>query len=291
MIGGKDLAKSVRISNAANVIGLTLVLTLLGAATWGILKLKEYRKSVVEQTELSIFLNNSVEIPEMTRLEKELEQEKYILSVEPKTQEDVEKEMPELFDDDDLGNNSIPLHLLVKFDEGFIITDSLNAFKERVLHSYPDLVSQVSYNEERVKNIESTNKTPLIYILVFAGLMLIIAVALISNTIRLSLYSRRFAIKTMALVGAKPSFIRRPYMVNAFIQGILAGILAVSFLVSLVYMLNYLKILDASNANLIDINSFLIIFGALVGLGVIISWFSTFWVLRKFTRLRSDQLY
>ena len=273
MIGGKDLAKSVRISNAANVIGLTLVLTLLGAATWGILKLKEYRKSVVEQTELSIFLNNSVEIPEMTRLEKELEQEKYILSVEPKTQEDVENEMPELFDDDDLGNNSIPLHLLVKFDEDFISSDSLNAFKERV------------------KNIESTNKTPLIYILVFAGLMLIIAVALISNTIRLSLYSRRFAIKTMALVGAKSSFIRRPYMINALIQGVLAGILAVSFLVSLVYMLNYLKILDASNANLIDINSFLIIFGALVGLGVLISWFSTFWVLRKFTRLRSDQLY
>jgi len=127
-----------------------------------------------------------------------------------------------------------------------------------------------------------------IVLLGFSGLLLIIAVALINNTIRLSVYSKRFIIRSMQLVGATHRFIRRPFILKGILQGLIGAIIAIALLVGIIY-LSMREIPELVNIR--DIDLFLSLFGMVILLGIIITYFSNYLAVRKYIRIKTDYLY
>ncbi|MFN5415866.1 MAG: cell division protein FtsX, partial [Flavobacteriia bacterium] len=123
---------------------------------------------------------------------------------------------------------------------------------------------------------------------IVAGLLIVVAVAMINNTIRLSLYSKRFTIKTMQLVGATSKFIRRPFLVQSIFQGIVSAIIGMALLMTLFYTLN--NILDTIEIPF-EFMTFIILFLSILILGVVISLISTWFALNKYLRMKLDDLY
>ncbi len=121
-----------------------------------------------------------------------------------------------------------------------------------------------------------------------ALLLIVIAVAMINNTIRLALYAKRFTIKTMQLVGAKGSFIRRPFIVQAIIQGVLSAIFGLFLLVLVFYTSN--NIFDTFEISF-SRDSFIVLAGAMLTLGIFMTVMSTWFALNKYLRMSIDDLY
>jgi len=117
---------------------------------------------------------------------------------------------------------------------------------------------------------------------------LIISIALINNTIRLSVYSKRFLIKSMQLVGATQFFIRRPFVINGIIHGLIAALIAIILLLGILYF-SQKEIPEMVNLQEIDL--FLSLFGFVTLLGIIISWLSTYLAVRKYLKIKTDDLY
>ena len=126
------------------------------------------------------------------------------------------------------------------------------------------------------------------YLLGFSALLLIIAMALINNTIRLAIYSKRFLIKTMQLVGARSSFIRRPFVLQGIGNGIVAAFIAIGLIITFLYYLQQQlpELIDFQNIELYGALFLIVIF-----LGIIISWISTNLAVRKYLRIESGDLY
>ena len=118
----------------------------------------------------------------------------------------------------------------------------MGKIKDKLLISFPDEISEVNYDPSSVETVNLGFKG-LFFNLVIALILVVIAIAMINNTIRLSLYSKRFTIKTMQFVGAKGSFIRRPFLYQAFLQRIVSAIFGISLLLTLFYIIqNYFEI-------------------------------------------------
>ncbi|MCK4289010.1 MAG: hypothetical protein KAW86_07390, partial [Bacteroidales bacterium] len=149
-------------------------------------------------------------------------------------------------------------------------------------------VKEVFYQKSLVHLINKNLRRISIIILGFSILLLIIAIALINNTIRLSVYSKRFLIKSMQLVGATQAFIRRPFILKGILHGILGAFIAILLLVGILYF-SQQEIPEL--VNLQDADLFISIFGFVILLGIIISWMSTFFAVKKYLNLKADSLY
>jgi cell division transport system permease protein len=149
-------------------------------------------------------------------------------------------------------------------------------------------VKEVIYHKDMIKQVNDNAKVISIYILIFSGLLLVVAIALINNTIRLSIYAKRFLIRTMYLVGATQGFIRMPFILKGVRQGVIAGLLA-GFLLAgfLVLSTNYIPDL----LQLQDPNLLAVLFGGIVALGVLISGLSAALSVSRYLRLKTDDLY
>jgi cell division transport system permease protein len=150
------------------------------------------------------------------------------------------------------------------------------------------LVKEVIYQKSLVSMINENVQKISLVILGFSSLLMIIALALINNTIRLSIYSKRFIIKTMQLVGATQGFIRRPFVPNGIKHGIYGAIIAILMLIGVLY---FAQRQMPELVELQDQNMLATLFGLVVILGIIISWISTSLAVRKYLRLKSDDLY
>ena len=124
--------------------------------------------------------------------------------------------------------------------------------------------------------------------LVVAALLIVVAVAMINNTIRLALYSKRFTIKTMQLVGATASFIRKPFIVQSILQGLVSALVGMAILLGLFYALN--NFLDSIEIAF-DLKTLLFLFAILLVLGIVITLVSTWFALNKYLRMKLDDLY
>jgi cell division transport system permease protein len=171
--------------------------------------------------------------------------------------------------------------------EDYAHLDSLVQIEEELKADYGS-INEFYYNKEMLEDI-NTNSNFLIYIILgIAVLLLIVAIALINNTIRLAIYSKRLNIRSMQLVGATENFIRRPFIWNAFLQGIIAAMLALGLLMGLnLYLEEQIEGLHEIQ----DLKIIVILFGMVTALGILISWISTYFALRKYLRLKSEYLY
>ena len=285
------IRRSARTSYISTIIGIALVLFMLGLVSWMVLSSKKIVKLAKESLQVDIFFKDNAREADMFQLEKKLNAEPFVKSARFKSREDVIKEfeLEEGTEDLDLEDSYKELQPTIEIylHEDYAHLDSLVRIEERLKADYGS-INEFYYNKEMLDDI-NTNSNFLIYIILgIALLLLIVAIALINNTIRLAIYSKRLIIRSMQLVGATENFIRKPFIWNAFLQGIIASMLALGLLMGLnLYLEKQIEGLHEIQ----DLKIIVILFGMVTALGILISWISTYFALRKYLRLKSEYLY
>ena len=283
------IQRRLRSSYATSVISISLVLCMLG--TIGILMLTAHRisKFVRENVGFSVFLNDQVKEADIYRFQKTLDAESYVRSTRYIDKDDAAKEFTEELGEDFvgfLGFNPLSSSIEIKLDARYANNDSIQSIENRLLAF--DEVKEVSYQKTMIHLINENIEKISLFILAFSALLVIIAVSLINNTIRLSVYARRLLIRTMQLVGATNSFIRRPFLLRSALHGIYSAFIAMALLVlSLYWAEGQLEgILSVKDVQILG-GLFLIVFF----LGITLSWISTFFAVNKYLKIKTDDLY
>ncbi len=217
-----------------------------------------------------------------------MEAEPYVKSARFISKEEATQETINMLGHDfrEIVGDILPPSILLKIHSQYTSIDSLEKI-EKAIHLEPN-VTDIQYQRTYVENInENIYKISLI-MLIISAVFLIIAITLINNTIRLSIYSKRFLIKSMLLVGAKRMTIQKPFIFKGIMQGIWASIFAILILGGVIYVA-YTRI-----PGLIEINEPLYygyLFGILILIGVFFTWLSTFFSVRKYIKMKIDKLY
>jgi cell division transport system permease protein len=254
-----------------------------------VLNAKRLSDYVKENIGFSIILKENVKEVEIKRLQKILDATDYVKSTNYVTKEeaarDLQKELGEDFIEF-LGYNPLLASIDVHLQARYTNSDSISIIKED-LQKY-EQIKEVFYQESLVQLVNQNIKKIGFFILVFSAFLLLVAIALINNTIRLSIYSKRFIINTMQLVGATRGFIRRPFVFRGVLQGVYASILAMIMLSGVIYFFQN----EFDNiVSLQDVEIVAPLFGAVLGVGIFISWISTLSAVNKYLKIKVDKLY
>jgi cell division transport system permease protein len=286
--------RGVRSGYASTVVGISLVLFMIGLILGGVIGLQGLEKQVKEDVQVDLFFNNNLNEADIKMIEIELQQwkefsEVYFVSPERAMQEfegvgTSKEEMLEILD----GENPLPPTVVFKPQADFANKKGLELIEEKLTTNYPGAIAELSYNEASLEDVNVGFQQFVYLLLGVAVLLIVIAVAMINNTIRLALYAKRFTIKTMQLVGAKGSFIRRPFIVQAIIQGVLSAIFGLFLLVLVFYTSN--NIFDTFEISF-SRDSFVVLAGTMLTLGIFMTVMSTWFALNKYLRISIDDLY
>jgi cell division transport system permease protein len=178
--------------------------------------------------------------------------------------------------------NSFDIHL--KAD--YIVSDSIRKIESRFRENA--MISDIVYDKQLVNLVNDNIKKVSMWMLIFSGILTLIAVLLINSSIRLAIHSNRFIIKTMQMVGATKSFIRKPFIVRSIKLGLIGSGMAVAALIGCLIYLNA----SFPNLGILDDGLMigLVLFGVLA-IGVLITWVSTYFAAQRFLNLRTDELY
>jgi len=271
------------------VLSIALVLFLMGVLGFLILNTKKMADHFKEQVVITVFLKDNAKPVEVDQLQKSLALAPYTKSTSYVSKEEAaEKHSEEIGEDflEFLGYNPLKNSIDVQLNAAYVATDSLSHIATQI--SERDYVEEVSYDRSLVALLTENVKRMGFWILLASSIFTVIAVLLINSSIRLSIYSKRFIIKTMQMVGATKSFIRRPFIWTNIKLGIFGSLLAlVALAVALYYLDKRFPDLGMSK----DIEAIIAVFGGVFILGVLISWISTFFATQRFLNLRTDDLY
>lgn len=285
----KIYKKRLQSSYVTTVVSISLVLFMLGLLGLIILHAKKLSDYVKENLGFSIIMKDGVKEAGIIRLQKILDATEYVKSTEYITKEAAAKEFEKELGEDFtqfLGYNPLLPTIEVRFKAEYANNDSLAIIKEKILAN-PN-VKEVFYQESLVDVVNKNVRKISAIVLGFSLLLLVIAIALINNTIRLSVYSKRFIIRSMQLVGATRRFISRPFIVLGIIHGIIGSCLAIALLIGVIYLSKreFPELIQMK-----DIDLFLSLFGMVILSGILISWLSNFFAVRKYIRIKTDYLY
>ena len=287
--GNKQTAKRLRTSYLTTIISISLVLFMLGLLGLIILNARQISNHVKENIGFSIILDKGVKKQEIKHIKDLLDAEVYAKEVTYVDPDVAAAEFQEALGEDFvkfIGENPLLPSYDVKLNAEYANPDSLAKIEAGLLENTK--IKEVFYQPDLVDAVNTNMKKIGFYLLGFSGLLLLIAMALINNTIRLSIYSKRFVIKTMQLVGARHSFIRRPFVMRGIGNGIVAAFIAIGLIVTFLYYLQqqFPELIDFKNIELYGA-----LFIIVVILGIIISWISTNLAVRKYLRIETGDLY
>lgn len=268
---------------------ISLILFLMGAVLLLGVNGKAVSDYFKESVVVSLILKNSVQEGEAMQLIKKIEMRDGVKSVDYISKEQGQKEMEKILGSDFLDvfqANPIPISLDIKLKGEYVVSDSLAMISEEF--SKEKLVEEVVYQDSLVETLNANlSKIGVVFAVVIAILLLISSV-LISNTVRLNVYDKRFVVNTMRLVGATKSFIRKPFITKGFFQGLIASLLAVvALLVTLYFAQKEFGQLFA----IFDANLMLIVMSVLILVGILICVVSTAISVNKIVSLNKDELY
>ncbi|NDV41764.1 cell division protein FtsX [Flagellimonas sediminis] len=271
------------------VLSIALVLFLLGVLGLLVLNTKKLADHFKEQITISVFLKDNAKPVEIDQLQKSLALAEYTKTAEYISKEDAAEQYSE-----DIGENfveflgynplqnSIDIHLKADFVSPEQIEQIAGDLASKTY------VEEVSYDKPLIELLNDNARKISLWILVACAIFTVIAVLLINSSIRLSIYSKRFIIKTMQMVGATKTFIRRPFIWTNIKLGMVGAVVALIALGILIYYINK----NFPELNLFSEYMILIfLFVGVFGLGVIISWASTHFATQRFLNLRTDDLY
>ncbi len=271
------------------VISISLVLFLLGLLGLLVLNTKKVADHFKEKIALTIYLKDTAKEVEIKQMEKSLALADYTKSTtyisKDEAAEEHSKDIGENFMDF-LGynplQNSIDVYLKADFVDQVKIDEITTSITKK------DFVDEVTYDKPLISLLNDNIKKISFWVLLISGIFTFIAVLLINSSIRLSVYSKRFIIKTMQMVGATKKFIRRPFIWKSVRLGMIGAIVALIGVAVVLYYLNK----TFPELGLVNDEVLLIgLFAGVIGIGVLITWISTFFATQRFLNLRTDELY
>jgi len=271
------------------VISIALVLFLLGCLGLLVINSKKVADHFKEQVVMTIYLNDSAKEVEVNQLKKSLAMAEYTKKANYVSKEEASEYMKvELGEDfmDFMGYNPLNHSIDVYLKADFVTTEQLAEITESL--SNKAFIEEIRYDNDLVELMNDNVKKISFWVLVISGLFTLIAVLLINSSIRLAVYSKRFIIKTMQMVGATKSFIRTPFIWKSVQLGIIGAAVA---LIGMAIVLYYL---DLSFPELELLRNTIMIISLFLGvflLGILITWISTFIATQRFLNLKTDQLY
>ncbi|MEJ7691447.1 permease-like cell division protein FtsX [Daejeonella sp.] len=273
----------------STVISIALVLLMTGLLGLILVHAKNLSNYVKENIVLNIIVNEGAKEVDITALQKQVDANNYVLKTQYVSKElaarNLTKDLGEDFVDF-LGYNPLLSSIDVYMKADYANNASIRTFTSQL--SKNPLVKEVIYQKSLIDMVNQNIRGIGLVILAFAGILLIIAVALINNTIRLAIYSQRFLIKSMQLVGATRGFIRKPFLAYGIFHGLLAGLIAIILLLLTLY---FAQKQVPEMVILRNWFEFVIVFLGVIGIGILISGLSTYFAVSKFLRLKSHDLY
>lgn len=281
--------RRLRSSYISAIVSISLVLFMIGLLGLLLLDSKKISDYVKEHVQLTAFLKDDVNDADIQSLEKSLltlpsVKSTYYIS----KQQALDSLKHELGDDaaSMIESNPLPASIDISLHASYANPDSLKKIADAIEKN--KIVREVSYQRTEVNRMNENFQTVALVILIFCGLLLIIAIALINNTIRLSLFAKRFLIKSMQLVGATKGFIRKPFIGRGLINGLYASIIACILLSGLIYLIH------REMPELRQLQDWKIIgtlYIAIILFGLLLSGISTFFAVNRYLRLKLDELY
>lgn len=271
------------------VLSMFLVLFLLGILGLFIINSKKLSDDFKENIVMTVFFKNEATDSVTSAFAQELKVAKFVKSSEYVTKEQAAKQHTEIIGEDFmtfLGANPLQNSFDIHLKADYIDLPNIRKIESRFRAN--EMVADVVYDKQLVSLVNDNINKVSMWMLIVSGILALIAILLINSSMRLSIYSNRFIIKTMQMVGATKSFIRKPFIWRSIRLGFVAAILAVLALIgTLIYVDNNFPSLGILN-NPVMISGVL---GGVLAVGILLSWISTFFATQRYLNLRTDDLY
>lgn len=271
------------------ILSIALVLFMLGVLGLIVLNAKSISDNFKEQVILTIYLEDTSKEVEIKQLEKSLAFSDYVKQTKFISKESAADFMKLEYGEDfldDIGYNPLKNSIEVNLKADYVTAWRLDSISESNLKK--NFVEDIKYDKDLVSLMNSNVKRLSLWVLIISGIFTGIAVLLINSSIRLAVNSKRFSIKTMQMVGATKKFIRKPFIWRSIRLGIIGSLLALIGMGVVVYYVD--KSFPEFNLiqNQLSIGA---LFGGIFAVGILITWWSTFFATQRFLNLKTDQLY
>ncbi|MBQ1699528.1 MAG: permease-like cell division protein FtsX [Bacteroidales bacterium] len=273
----------------STVISISLVLLLVGIAALLLVNARSVSDYFKENMQVSVLMTPDVDEEAAAKFQAELDARPFVKETSLVTREQGTREMAEMLGPDFLSvfeSSPIPVSIDVTLKADYVSTDSLAMVKDLV--SASPLVDEVVYQQSLVEKLNANLKRISLVLGVFILLLLFISFVLINNTVRLDVYSKRFTIHTMRLVGATKAFIRRPFLWKSVIQGVVAALLATLMMALIIY---FLKKEFVQVTEVFPPESLAMVTAVMLVAGIVICLVSTFFVVGRLVSLSRNELY
>jgi cell division transport system permease protein len=273
----------------STVISISLVLLMVGLLGLILVHGKNLSNYVKENIVLNVIINEGTKEVDILQLQKTIEAHNYVKSTQYISKELAARNLTQDLGEDFikfLGYNPLLSSIDVYMKADYANNQSIDILSKQ-LQKNP-LINEVRYQKSLVDMINQNIKTISMVIFGFGFVLMIIAVALINNTIRLAIYSQRFLIKSMQLVGATRGFIRKPFIMYGVLHGLIAGLIAIILLVLTLY---FAQQQIPELVILTNYTEFGLVFITVIGVGIFISCFSTYFAVTKYLKLKVYDLY
>jgi cell division transport system permease protein len=279
----------LRSSYLTLVLSVSLVLFLLGVLGSVLINARALSDYLRESLSFSVIVDDDAKEADIRMLQKDLDAKLYVKSTEYVSKDEAAEKMKTDMGEDFinfLGDNPLPPTIDVYLYANFTSPDSVAKIEKYILE-YP-FVKEVYYPESLLFLINENVRKISLFLLILSSFLLLIALTIINNTIRLSIYSRRFLIRTMQLVGATRVFIRRPFLIQSAFHGLLAALIAMSLLMGLLYLIEkeFLMMVSTESTKLL-----LILGASIIIVGILINIISTFFSVNRYLSISEDKLY
>lgn len=276
-------------SNLTAVVSISLVLFMLGLLGLILLYADALSGHVKENIGFTIYMKDDAKEADILQFQKFLDASDFVRSTRYVSKEDAAEYMKETLGEDFLGfmgYNPLKRSIDVKVKSEFADADGMINIQSELLKK--EFIHEIDYPVDLIRVINRNVRKAGVVIMVFCGLLSLIAVSLINNNIRLAVYSKRFLINSMKLVGATQAFIRKPFLVEGMLRGLVGAVVANVLLAAVIYMANK-QVPELFGLENIEIVATL--FATVLTLGLLISFLSTSFAVRKYLRLKVDELY
>jgi len=271
------------------VISIALVLFLLGILGLLVLNTKKVADYFKETIAVGVYFKDGAKDVEMKQLEKSLSLAAYTKSIQFVSKEEAAEAHSEALGEnfvDYLGENPLQNSIDLYLNADYVSAEKVSEIAAEIASK--NFVEEVTYDKPLISLLNDNIKKMSLWILIISGIFTFIAVLLINSSIRLSVYAKRFTIKTMQMVGATKKFIRRPFVWKSVRLGIIGALIAMAEMAGVLYYANK----TFPQLTLLDDPLLLgALFGGVFMMGIVITWFSTFLATQRFLNLRTDELY
>lgn len=271
------------------VLSVFLVLFMLGLLALFIVNSKKLSNDFKEGIAMSIYFKDEAKDTTLTKFGDSLKQTVFAKSVEFVSKERAAKEHEKTLGEnftEFLGANPLQNSFDIHVKADYVVADSIVKIERKLREN--KLIADINYDKQLVKMVDENVKKASKWILIISAFLTIIAVLLINSSLRLSIYANRFIIKTMQMVGATKSFIRKPFIWRSVKLGMIGAGVAV---IALLGVLSYVNSIFPNIGIFDDTSSIVFILMGVFGAGILITWLSTHFATQRFLNLRTDDLY